>query len=483
MHDFRRVLVSTIALVLVATSSVVTAQGTLNVTLAADARGAALFEELLQDSDHLVARYAEVRRAMSDGLRALGAELSDKLPTTGICVHLVGTSGATPRLDGGGDVLAAMGDRFDPQRANAHPSQERILEYHDGTHLYVIDEFSIEALAVLLRGLIGRADVAQHFGLSPDVDPLWQATYGYRIALVGDPEQPESTSVPHGHLVAYHLLSQLPQNSMIQNVRMSPNERRVEVDVQHGESSLMKIHFVAMEFARLSTIPIALNELPDDGSAAVVLSWGLVDCLLAAGYAALPAESGFETIMEYFAAAVRAMPDFEGYLRDVCRAFDEARYGHLLGFTQGQSCNNAPAEHLVGLATVIAVAGFSELARAQVEWELAPEQHRYFAAAGNQGLGFPMPPAAWPEVVGVEACAAEVDENGNPSASPYSTKASFSNVGPFAGTDAARALGAWFQTPEVRSDGEPLGYWGTSFAAPTAALRYLATESQTETCQ
>ncbi len=196
---------------------------------------------------------------------------------------------------------------------------------------------------------------------------------------------------------------------------------------------------------------------------------------MAAGYEALPPDSDYGSIMEYFAAAIRAQPDFVEFARGLCWIFDDAGAGQLLELAEGQSCEDLPEKQVVGLAAVTAVAGFSEFAVGpdQIVWDPDPGCHVYFAAAGNQGLGFPMPPASWSGVRGVEA-----------NVLGETNKASFSNVGSVTPVDdQVRALGAWFVSPEVHSTDEvPLGYWGTSFAAPTAALQYLSVADQPENC-
>lgn len=459
------------------------AQVPLGDTFAADERGAALFAYLVDEAQvaTLQRLYDRVREALSDGIASLNADLPDgplspHRPTDGTCVYLVGTGGTTPRLDGGGDLLTVRRDPF--VQPDAHPAAERIVGWWSSDNdVYVIDEFDLVSLAMSLRAWRQRPDFA--VGLSAaDFDAAWRAAYGYRVSLYGEPRQPESTAVPHGHLVAYHALSQLPLGSVIRSVRLSRDDRRVEVVVESPDSGFLTMHFVAVDFDRLPTITDALEQLPDTASAAVVMSWGLVDCLLAAGYEALPPDSGHASIMAYFAAAVQQAPGFVGLARELCRGFEGAEAEPLLGLGEGRTCDDATPEELTGLAAVIAVAGFSERARAAIEWEAIVGPHAYFAAAGNQGLGFPMPPAAWPEVTGVEACARE-GEGG-----AFQDRATFSNAGSFDPDESlVRALGAWFVSPEAHSvTGEALGYWGTSFAAPTAALRFLAREFVSLTC-
>lgn len=470
MIEVRHWFVSVIAVVLLATSSVVAAQGALAATHASDARGAALLEFLLANDDVRSDLYVRFRSALTEGMRILAPLPAHEVPPAGVCAYLVGTGGSTPRLDGGGDLLAAVGGPFERTRAFMHPSIERLHGYpHQGPALVIVDEFSLEALAVSLRRFIEHG-VNARIGA---YDPLWEATYGYRISLRGEPRHPESTWVPHGHLVAYQALSQLPRNSRITGVTM-PNDRRVEVDVYNAEFGELAVHFVDIDFDDIGSIRDGLSEATSVGDAALVLSWGLVDCELAARYAALPADSSIDTIMEFLVAALREDDTaFESLARRLCAAF-VGPMPQALDLPTDTTCESVPIEYLVGLAPIVAVAGFSDLARDGLDPHPVAGRS-YFAAAGNQGLGFPMPPASWPEVIGVEACAA--DTNG----SPLPDRASFSNVGSLGDGEApSLALGAWFVTPEVRTDeygaGDPshLGYWGTSFAAPTAALRYIA---------
>ncbi len=281
MHHIRRWSVSVFVVVLIATLSVVSAQGTtLGGTYATEANGTRLVESLVGRTDDLLARlYEHVREALLQGIRALEQPLSESLPLDGVCVYLVGTGGSTPRLDGGGDLLAAMGLPFREGISEANPTDARIVGYSQdhAPDLYIIDEFSIEALAVSLQQWIDM-DVQGLTGTS-ERGVLWDAMYGYRISLRGDePRQAESTSVPHGHLVAYHALSQLPSGSSIQAVRMSDDDRRVEVDIFHPGSDTITVHFVAIEFDKPASITAGLSEVPHGESAVVVMSWGLVDC-------------------------------------------------------------------------------------------------------------------------------------------------------------------------------------------------------------
>ena len=306
--------------------------------------------------------------------------------------------------------------------------------------------------------------------------------YGYRVRPQGDPHpdpapQPEAASVPHGHLVAYHLLSQLPVGTQIEDVRM-PGADRLEIVVRDPQRVQTSIHLVGIDFDDFYSIRAGLVAVPNDDDAVVVLSWGLVDCELAAAYARLPEDPSVTTIMEFFGAALHAVAgELVDFAELLCVEFEKAGKVDLLDIPQGQDCATVAPEHLVGLAAVVAVAEFSEAAFAALDWT-PDEATTHFAAAGNQGLGFPMPPASWSEIVGVEACADLADGSSPPD------KASFSNVGSMPFDDHwTRALGAWFQTPEVHPmSNAPLGYWGTSFATPTAALRNVAVGFNTRTC-
>jgi subtilisin family serine protease len=106
-------------------------------------------------------------------------------------------------------------------------------------------------------------------------------------------------------------------------------------------------------------------------------------------------------------------------------------------------------------------------AQEAVGWSGQPGGVRYFAAAGNQGFAFPMPPAAWPGVIGVEACSGTSMERDTRFSNRGTTTASVAQP-------AHRARGAYFASPEAL-DGAALVYWGTSFAAPSAAV-HAATE-------
>ena len=114
MHQIRRWVLSAVAAVLFATASFVLAQRTLDGTHASDARGARLFAYLVNDASRDLVHdlYSHVRDVLVSGLEQLQLPPAEGTPQTGVCVHLAGTGGTTPRLDGGGDLISALGGGF-----------------------------------------------------------------------------------------------------------------------------------------------------------------------------------------------------------------------------------------------------------------------------------------------------------------------------------------------------------------------------------
>lgn len=371
-----------------------------------------------------------------------------------VCAALVGMDG-TPRLDGGGSLLSSL-DSYPFDR----PREVAVGHYEfpsNRTDFVVIDEFDLLALAVSIQLRLDFTDV-EGFG----IEPSWSSLYGFRVDVTGEPRDPGATSVPHGHLVAFHLLEHFPEGTRITKVALK-SERHLELEIRRSGNpdAYARLHLIDIDFDDVETIRDAVQthgSADPDFDRSVVMSWGLVDCALASRYAALPAGGPYATLAEYLTATLAASTDsgLTTLLRGLCASFEQSIAQHF--DRDGFRCADASEEELALIGTLGVLVEGDVRSAEDVGWTQGSVRTRFYASAGNQALGFPMPPAAWPDVVGVEACT---------SSSNGARDLLFSNGG---GSPAALALGAWFGTPEFAKDSSVLGYWGTSFAAPAAAF-------------
>ncbi len=381
-----------------------------------------------------------------------------------VCVELVGT-GTTPRLDGGGGLLTVRSS----DQALTTSSVPPLGLPRAATDLVIVDEFDLLALTVSLelhRRLL--PDNLLLTGSELEHAPHWSAFYGFRLAIV-DPPAPETTVVPHGHLVAFHALAHFGVAAIEKVVLVSDRHAVVTVaSAPDPEAPRVRVHLLDVDFDDVATIRDAVQAIPTLGDPLqptptfAVLSWGLVDCALSERYTAHDGDASgeeFETLAEYL-EVVFATSDGPGaiaLLAGLCEAFEDVIEQHL-----SITCDVATPEQLAAIGTIGVLAEMDVRASEAVGLPQPSERIRYFAAAGNQGMVFPMPPAAWPGVIGVEACTGTVrwrDEG-------YSNRGTTS---PSASQPAQRARGAYFASPES-VDNDTLVYWGTSFAAPSAAV-------------
>lgn len=389
-------------------------------------------------------------------------EIPDEFP---ICTYLVGTAGTVPRLDGGGERLAAFGSEFsaiDRIERSAYP----IASFEDGAQLVIVDAFLLGDLAGRVNAWI-RSNGALVIDASPPNDDLWSALVGFLVERPSG-EDPSQASVPHGHVVAFHALSLLPPGAEIRAFWSEDVDYYIGLEIEHrpddGSVDRLTVHLIDIDFGGIETIKRAMHVISGLGPAAVVMSWGLVDCFVRDAYAGTTEPA---TLAEYVHESLSGREDVESLVRELCSAVEAVR--NVLDI-QESACDG-PFEPIALLGPLAYFADLNERTNEAVEGVAVG--HSYFAAAGNQGLSFSMPPAAWAGIHAVEACALN---DGRFAGLPW-----FSNRGTTAEGDDAEpvsSLGAWFKTVETREGrqgGEPevLGYWGTSFAAPAAAVNFL----------
>jgi hypothetical protein len=400
-----------------------------------------------------------------------GAGLEGQVGRPTVCATLPGTGG-NPRLDGGGNPRLDGG--FGTRRGDwggtllaPFPASGSVLWPYapQAGHEVAFPAPGVLAPPILPMAVIDAFDAgalaALENGAEYDADDLWTVLVASQIGL-----RAEASPVAHGNLVLFHLLLQWAGEGKLE-IRVSDGGDGAIPPVLYvrasGWGEPVAVHLLAIEYVDVHTIGEAMAAARGLGDVVVVASWGLVDCTLAAGYHA-EAERGRDapsapaTFAAYVAEALQRSGGAADLLVVLCDVF-------------GSQIRDAVGHEVECLAIrdLLTVAAFAQMdvqARWAIAWQGRPATV-VFASAGNQGLPFPMPPAAWPGVVGVEACV-----GGAPS-----ERAAFSNVGTTGHFEelSARALGAWFATPASATSGDALGYWGTSFAAPAAAAAYAAT--------
>lgn len=240
---------------------------------------------------------------------------------------------------------------------------------------------------------------------------------------------------------------------------------RVALDLK-VQGRAFRVHLERIRFQDVATIHDAMQGFVDryGNETIAITSWGLVDCALARSYGdAAASDPNVPTSLgDYLLQLIRS-PESRELLVQVCEAFES-------WLTQSPDWSHGGprpgCDEPLALALALALALMEKQAAEDVGWPFAGDADnpdaqrtlpfgRVYASAGNQGRPFPMPPAAWPGVMGVAAC----DASG--------VLAGYSNVGDFIDTEHVRAPGGWFP---LEVNGIEVGYWGTSFAAPHAAL-------------
>jgi hypothetical protein len=419
---------------------------------------AALYEAFVAGLDRELG--GEILRAAQRG-----AGLTEGEPT--VCATLAGTGGnprmdgggGNPHMDGGGTALAPFPHPTSPlwpylggQGHQVAVGDAGVVD-PPGRPMAVIDAFDLDRTG--LASLVGFQAL--------DVHDLW--------ALLIDPflvDAPvEESPVPHGHLVLYHLLALWAASGTVE-VGFDPGWGHPVLDVLvQGAGDAVAVHLLAIIYSDFDTIHTAMQAVRRLEEVVVVTSWGLVDCTLAAGYRddEGAGRSAPATFAEYVAEGLQASGEKMMLLEMLCEAFEVEIASAMQIDPSDVECTDAAFLATIdGLLTIAVLADVDARACRPIDWpdRVQAGANVVFASAGNQGLPFPMPPAAWPGVVGVEACVSGA----------VSLRAAFSNAGGHLGQPTARALGAWFSTPAHGSDGTPLGYWGTSFAAPAAAAAF-----------
>jgi hypothetical protein len=388
------------------------------------------------------------------------------------CAWLAGTGGGAyldgggggAYLDGGGTVLAPK--PLSVSDMVLRPPPETVADALGTNHVVIVDAFHLQEIAnALAVGWDDEVDDAQ----------AWEERIASMTVAAGFLEVDGRYVVPHGHVVLYHTLRLAypaaggPINAVIVNGVDGGEPTRIELEVglKGDPTATLRITLVPITFDDIETIKdaMALTSGGDYADAAVVTSWALTDCALAQGYlTAQGLDETPRTLTQYLARLV---------FGDANDAEAEASEDLIVALCEAFR-PFMPDPSLVCSNYVLLLAYLAALeieAATVIGWDIDGRvpYGRVFAASGNQGLPYPMPPAAWPGVYGVSACG-DSDV----------AKAVWANFGDFLVFEHVSAAGAWFSVPSL--DGlatEQLGYWGTSFAAPHAALTLGVTGSPT----
>ena len=369
-------------------------------------------------------------------------------PEHALCAFLAG-NGANPRVDGGagtgrvdgGGLLQSLVPPFRQEDLD-DAWQGSLGAEHGPLSLAIIDAFDLPWLL----------DVAALSPTSVEANDDWLGLVrDWTIARAEPSVDGQGWVVPHGHLVLYHALLALsfPEVERAQVWWQEMGDRHVRLGLTIGETQHV-IDLFHLEFEGLDGLVEALGTVHGEGFGEhqVVMSWGISDCAVVASYEAAAASgaASLSYLVHLYALVESAVGG--DLVETLCAVF----LPHLPGDIP---CDDA-------FATVVALVELDLRAADHVDWpedQVAGGLTRLFASAGNQALPFPMPPAAWPGVMGVAAC----------SPSEPAT-AWFSNRGDYLAWEHVVAPGAWFASNLEGAFDTRAGYWGTSFAAPYAAI-------------
>lgn len=375
------------------------------------------------------------------------------------CMYLAGTGG-TSKLDGGGGALEALNPKeFEPMRDVVAIADVAGLASPIPGRLVIVDEFDFTAIVTAWESNEPLDRLFLTSGKVKDTQSGWE--------------------VRHGHMVAHHVAMLLSHGA--NSLTSIGFESVAEHEVVRMTYDGFVVDLYAVNYGRVGGVFEALRAVArsvgEAGPSSVVLSWGLTDCALRDAYAlAATRPEGLKVVTSYehladFAFAVLATVDevatdrgAESVTETICRAAD-AHSGFDISGATAIGCADLDVRALVGTTVLFAAQErIADEAFGQVSDGLvfAPE-HKYFASAGNERLPYPMPPGSLPEVLAVAAC-----KPSGPDRAP------FSNAGDRVfvedASEEAIALGAWFAAPLADGDPQGVGYWGSSFAAPLAAL-------------
>lgn len=377
--------------------------------------------------------------------------------------RLVGDGGAGRLVGDGGAVLQV---RPDPYFVASDVVEPWALELEHvagqlpglaGTAFAIVDRFDLDRLPVRDTGRIDR-----EAALLAAAD----------LVLAARDETDGVVVVPHGHLVLHHMLqlviAQVPEGSQVLvTVGEATGDGPTRVDVSWDDvEGSVRIDLYPMQYDTLDGLEDALASLAADDTVRIVMSWTLSNCVLVERYMQ---EVDVDALRETGVAGTTdlVVESYAAFLIDLiglARSGDEAELLDTLCEAFGgveQPCTDS-------FLIAVLLAFLDGRAEADVGASIEQEHlwRRVFAAAGNHRMPFPLPPASWPHVYGVAACMPTLTGN-----------AWFTNRGDVVRNEHVLAPGAWYPVASTTDGDGQLGYWGTSFAAPYAALAFTASQS------
>jgi hypothetical protein len=363
--------------------------------------------------------------------------------------RVIGEGGAGTLFGDGGAVLQARPTAYFPdadvvyveELALLHPPAREGLAH---STFAIIDRFMFDKLPWHERTFATREE-ALHGAEELALNAI-EVVDGYSVVM-------------HGHLVLHHMLqlvigqaSEGPITIVVSQIGAS-GAWRVDVSLPGNE---VRIDLHNMYYATLEGLQSALGVLIDD-DARIVMSWTLSNCALVDRYLAEGTVGSDD--------APRADTRVESYAKflidliGLAREGNEADLLHQLCLIMTDNADVCTDSFLLAvLLAFLEGRAESDVSELWFSSNRASLWSRVFAAAGNHRLPFPLPPASWPVVYGVAACSPTLPGN-----------TWFTNRGDVVRDEHVLAPGAWYPV-RTAMNGAAIGYWGTSFAAPYAAL-------------
>lgn len=284
------------------------------------------------------------------------------------------------------------------------------------------------------------------------------------------PESPGlgATNPSHGDIVLFHTLAVLASGGLgVQDTQVlgSGNEGwdGVRLTVADGSGRhVMDVVLVSFAFDDPDGVVVAFADLgrwtQDSDDVVINMSWNLGDCAIVTLYrevrhAHRDGDPALGLYRRFISDLAFVDEGVRGILETLCNAVlttltsSDCRDPVVLELVMHAALDVHVERLVVAKEVDIPTDGFDGIVRV--------------AAAGNESLPFPLPPASFRCVIGVAASLT----------SDPGTRASWSNRGGFTVDDDRTELGAFFRTGRHGDgEGEELFYGGTSFAAPLAAL-------------
>jgi len=378
-------------------------------------------------------------------------------------LHVDG-GGGTLHVDGGGALLQPRDSSVFGSLTRVEPFGVLSRDALNTRHVVIIDAFDLDAIERAVRTLEPPA-----WPGGTSWHQTWRGAVTVTTLLAGGaplpPEAGRGWLVPHGHVVLYHLLAAAtPIARGFADVQRWRDASTMTLMLRSTGDRPFQVDLVEISYGDMDSVSRAMRyaAAAARADAVVVTSWGLTDCALRDAY--LQDRHDVESLAEYLRKAIvedGVLEPYEGepsggLLAQLCAAF-----AAFMPADASFDCSD-------DVAVIAALAVLEQRAARAVDWPLTDADEagrdrvpyeRVFASAGNQRLPFPMPPAAWPGVYGVAACEGPADD---------APMAWYSNVGDFVVDEHVVGRGSWFS---VRvPDAPEVGYWGTSYAAPLAAL-------------